>query len=249
MVLKKQFLDHGGLDYLCKAVLASDHPRLQNYAINGLTHLLKHTVIKWPSSAQSVDATLQKHGTWTQDASSYNPDVVFNLDDGTKVKGHRSTLSSRSQVFGAMLDGHYSESDQSEINIPGVDAIAFQILIGYLHGRDIRDILPESYLADDKLDILLETIVLSDSYMLPELMIWVENWIYQNFLIPQTIVKIMQVASLHGCHWLARQCVCNLALSATASHAIRQQCWTNFFQTFGQTANELLRAIIIAATS
>lgn len=84
--------------------------------------------------------------------SSYvdDNDVTFLLNDGTRVEGNREILSAASQVFAAMLQGHYAERNQSEIILNDVSSQAFQILINHLHriGRtelvSAEDVAPTS---------------------------------------------------------------------------------------------------------
>ena len=44
-------------------------------------------------------------------------DIVF-IVQGHRIYGRRTVLIKNSEIFGAMLEGHYSEAKLSEINIP-----------------------------------------------------------------------------------------------------------------------------------
>ncbi|XP_075928795.1 armadillo repeat-containing protein 5 [Petromyzon marinus] len=61
-------------------------------------------------------------------------DVKFVLDCGAKVSAQRKQLVSRSEVFGAMLQGHYSEAQQSCVAVRNASDAAFTLLMHHLHG-------------------------------------------------------------------------------------------------------------------
>ncbi|XP_078730112.1 armadillo repeat-containing protein 5 [Lampetra fluviatilis] len=61
-------------------------------------------------------------------------DVRFVLDCGAKVSAQRKQLVSRSEVFGAMLQGHYSEAQQSCVAVRNASDAAFTLLMHHLHG-------------------------------------------------------------------------------------------------------------------
>ena len=60
-------------------------------------------------------------------------DVTF-IVKGERLKGCRNTLTKSSELFAAMLEGHYSESSLSEIEISETSKFAFTYVLHYLHG-------------------------------------------------------------------------------------------------------------------
>ena len=70
-------------------------------------------------------------------------DITLVVGAGTKrLKAYSLVLKSASRVFGAMLDGRFSEGQRlddngsTEIHMPDDDAEAMEIMLNVIHGRN-----------------------------------------------------------------------------------------------------------------
>uniref|UniRef100_A0A8C4NLX4 BTB domain-containing protein n=1 Tax=Eptatretus burgeri TaxID=7764 RepID=A0A8C4NLX4_EPTBU len=71
-------------------------------------------------------------------SSAEGSDVVyFRLDSGKLVRAHRSTVAGSSEVFAAMLQGHFAEACLNEIPVCDVTDSAFLLLMHHLHGCNL----------------------------------------------------------------------------------------------------------------
>ncbi|XP_061189740.1 uncharacterized protein LOC133197639 [Saccostrea echinata] len=118
-------------------------------------------------------------------------DVSFHVQD-TILSGNRETLVKSSDLFQAMLEGHYSESREQEVVLSNTTPFAVNYILHYLHGCDLSCEILGSLTNCDKseeaLCNILDTVVLGHRYMLTELV---------NFLL---ILLEHNVSSENACH-------------------------------------------------
>ena len=203
-------IHHKGLNYLKSALYpptndadTGDDVTLQMAAVHSLLFLAEELGFHW-----SKPTVNQRGESGSSDAvlGTLDHDVTFVMDDGSHVTGSRSLLSATSTVFTAMLEGSYKESDQTEIPIKHADTKAFQLLIKHLHGCDIQIALETAHI-ENTFEVLLETLALSDRYMLESLEAEITKYICTKYMCKETLPHIFEVACIHTCNDLIRSCI------------------------------------------
>ena len=136
---------------------------------------------------------------------SVTKDVVFVLDDGIEVKSCRKILGKESDMFLAMLEGHYSEATQSRICVNGTNSDAFKAMIDFIHGKSLVETMCDHKSEQELLQLLLDVNSLSDFYMLEPLKHASSHYIVDSELLNETsVVKILSVSVAHHSDWLTR---------------------------------------------
>jgi hypothetical protein len=119
-------------------------------------------------------------------------DLTLTLDDGTTFKANRSLVTSGSGVFEAMLGGSFAESAQSTVRLPMTSLGAVTLLVHYLYGCRWCEAF-----ADVGMETLLELVLTTDKYLLPEFNSSVSQEVVQRFLRGEQVVAIYE-KSLRG---------------------------------------------------
>ncbi|XP_062589847.1 uncharacterized protein LOC134251443 [Saccostrea cucullata] len=118
-------------------------------------------------------------------------DVSFRVQSSV-LSGNREILIKSSDLFQAMLEGHYSESREQEVVLSNTTPFAVNYILHYLHGCDMSCGILGSITNCDKSDKLLcdilDTVVLGHRYMLTNLV---------NFLL---ILLEHNISSENACH-------------------------------------------------
>ncbi len=192
---------HKGFDYISQALTNAESANgLLKQAIHSLLFLAEELKLDWTGRRHTSTNKNQDNKESSNVIGEHN--VTFLLDDGSHVTGNRETMAANSTVFAAMLQGHYSESGQSEIVIHDVSTEAFQFLVSFLHGSDLSE-----NISSLEPDILLETLALSDRYMLESLENKVSKMISAKNISKETLSHVFQTACLHNCAELVKDCV------------------------------------------
>ncbi|KAL4223946.1 Armadillo repeat-containing protein 5 [Mactra antiquata] len=153
-------------------------------------------------------------------------DVVF-LVEGQTVSANRSILCAKSEIFSAMLEGHYSEASLSEVPVLECSRLAFELVIHYLHGCKTRTcsvmnnlFCTESSTASTLLciDVLNE----AHKYMLDELHNLAYSCLISKYIIPDSVYSVFKYAVLHRNEVLMKMCVsCIFYGSQSCTQAVK----------------------------
>ena len=193
---KRVLIKQGGLDLLIDCLMVE---RLRPLAVFSLHTLTTHTVVTQP--------TPHHPPTHTPTTAVMPRDITFLLDDGTKVRACRDVMIGHSTVFAAMLAGHYSESDQSEIKITNASYNAFMSLVDYMHMKKYSGSKLEGQSEARCFDVLLEISALADKYSISDLLLVVSNDILTNHLSVERVAKIFLFAIMHNNEYLYKRCL------------------------------------------
>ncbi|XP_066303931.1 armadillo repeat-containing protein 5-like [Branchiostoma lanceolatum] len=144
-------------------------------------------------------------------------DVIFRLEDKSTVSGCRRVAAEKSAVFAAMLEGHYSESAQSEVNITGVSHDAFLYLVHFIHGcrhsncAEMQMICKGGSVGTSQLEqpVELEILAVANKYLLPTLQDSMADVMLQQtlYISPGSVLKLYLYAVHHRCDRLVEHCV------------------------------------------
>lgn len=129
----KFLVDMHGIDVLTQ-LIQTPNSTLFRCAIMALSHqarCLQLTPSDWEDSVDGgLSASHRLH-------DSDDGDVVFILDDGSRVDASRQIVSHSSDVFAAMFGGGFRESTEHEVRIPAAESGAFQTMVAWLYGRTV----------------------------------------------------------------------------------------------------------------
>ncbi|XP_023930081.1 armadillo repeat-containing protein 5 [Lingula anatina] len=207
----KFMLDYRGLSYLLDAIQAhcDDHSQYP-MAVESLCVLARQLIMDCPrfSSNSELDVIQSPECIYSSTLNQHNMRFMMTADQ-TVISAERSKVSGASETFTAMLEGHYSESGQDEIYISEASGSAFCYLLHFLHGcRSGCDVIAGNGAAGDtSVDVDLETLSLSDRYILPALQRHISTVIAQKHWNASHIVHIYRYASMHNCENLSRDCL------------------------------------------
>ncbi|KAM4698599.1 armadillo repeat-containing protein 5 [Rhinophrynus dorsalis] len=140
-------------------------------------------------------------------------DVVFVLDDGERVGGSRMVLSAGCDVFKTMLGGAYAESNQKEVRVREVPALAFIPVLHYLHGcaegslcptlKQVPLPEPDQELAQSPLGSALAA---AGRFLLPGLQKLLESIVRDSLLSLDTLPSVYNFAEIHESRSLRKDC-------------------------------------------
>ena len=130
-----------------------------------------------------------------------NKDVTFVIK-GEKFAANRSKLSKSSEMFEAMLQGHYTESCQSEIKLPHTSKFAFKYILHYLHGCKAEGCNVVEFFSNCEVLVkssrrLLKVLREADKYLLHELKSNLASLLYEKYIVPSTAFDIFEYAVMY----------------------------------------------------
>lgn len=127
-------------------------------------------------------------------------DVTF-IVKGKRVNGSRNTLTKSSEIFAAMLEGHYSESALSEIELSETSKFAFMYVMHYLHGCKLRECEVRDHFSGEisikSSKRLLKVLKEVDKYLLYDLKFELQDLLYNRYIIPGTALDIFEYAVMY----------------------------------------------------
>ncbi|XP_050410234.2 uncharacterized protein LOC126824872 [Patella vulgata] len=136
-----------------------------------------------------------------------NHDVFFMVGN-EQFGGNREILVKQSPVFAAMLEGHYCESNQSEISMQDTSQDAFLFILHYFHGCGLCcPILAAPHKETKNLEFWENVLTLADRYLcqlLSEYLIWLIASTYLTFDI---YFHIFMYSIFHNFTSLTNECV------------------------------------------
>ncbi|XP_073488868.1 uncharacterized protein [Aquarana catesbeiana] len=140
-------------------------------------------------------------------------DIVFVLDGGERLEGSRELICKSSDVFHAMLQGGYAESQQCEVRVREIPVSAFLPLLHYLHGcsqdslcptlKSLQQLEPEQELVQSPLS---STLAAAGQFLLPGLQYVLENLVRDSLLTLDRLPSVYNFAEMHECAQLRRDC-------------------------------------------
>ena len=128
-------------------------------------------------------------------------DQIMFVVNGEKISASKSTLVSVSDIFGAMLEGNYSEASLSEITIKGSSSFAFRYLIHSLHGcvTDRCKTLKELYTmpaTDDSARKVISLFKEADKYLIDPLKCVTCKCLRDFYTVPKSAASVFRFAVL-----------------------------------------------------
>ena len=144
-------------------------------------------------------------------------DLVFIMDDGNTVEAVRSLLKRNSEVFEAMLDGHYTEANSSRINISDTNSKAFSVLVRCLHGEPIKTCISTAVVdGSSSFELLLDILQLAHRYMTTNVYQNALTLIYEALPKEGNLEKIIHSSSFRCSSLLTCVCLVHLFASRTS---------------------------------
>ncbi|CAH1801503.1 unnamed protein product [Owenia fusiformis] len=159
-------------------------------------------------------------------------DLKFSLDGGI-VTAQRANMVDQSDVFTAMLSGHYAESSQTEIDLPKVGMDAFRVLVHAIHGCSMQCHI-KNIPTEVKLRCLLEAFRLADQYNIPIMHLELADVIFKGHINVSNTDLLYQTAKLHHCEQLAHN-VLSYALLADVSPQERTSLMASLYDNSDNT--------------
>lgn len=129
-------------------------------------------------------------------------DAITFIVEGQKITASKSMLISKSEIFAAMLEGHYSEANLSEIPIPETSFFAFRFLVHFLHGCQLRtcavlrDLLSLEKTAENAV-VLISLANEAEKYMIHSLKDLACRILHERFIVADSARAVFKFAVLH----------------------------------------------------
>ena len=138
-------------------------------------------------------------------------DVTF-IVKGERLIGNRNTLATSSELFAAMLEGHYSESSLSEIELSESSKFAFTYILHYLHGCRQKLCSIGNYFSSCEVSAkltkrLIKVLKEADKYLLYDLKFELQDLLFDRYIIPEMVLNIFEYAVMYDCLKIQRVAV------------------------------------------
>lgn len=156
-----------------------------------------------------VESSAMSPGSVCKYESIQCKDISFSVQN-TILPGKKEVLTQSSDLFQAMLEGHYSEAKEEEIILPNTTPFAMRYVLHYLHGCDLSCGLLGSVTtcdrADDTLCNILDTVVLGHQYMLNDLVDFLVKLLH-SIVTPETACHVFHFALTYDFPKLVTDCI------------------------------------------
>lgn len=175
-------------------------------------------------------------------------DTVFIVKDA-RISANRAILVQRSEIFAAMLEGHYSEAKMSEIAITESSEFAFKFLIHYLHGCKLTGCAFIDQLCNQTVDKhtaeqCIELLVESNKYMVTYLHDLAIECLFSRYIILDSAFTVLKHAALHRNDRLLKAAVscvfCDSKSTKEAIEHLSEILSSNYAEIFLSTLREIL---------
>ncbi|ESO97893.1 hypothetical protein LOTGIDRAFT_228420 [Lottia gigantea] len=242
------------LQFLCWSSSMQDHFLVKHFTLSSLLEVIKekhnHTMLPYIVSGLNFLARISnmkrkltkespvkfpKLVTDGEEKCWYwncNHDVFFQVCD-VQLGGNREILVKQSPVFAAMLEGHYCESNQSEISIQDTSHDAFLFILHYLHGCGLDcPMLMKYYNDSPDVEFWENALSLCDRYLcqsLTNFLIWV---LASRYLTFDLFFHVFMYSAFHGFHPLTNECV-RMLFSAEKPVILKVGIFKNIVQNKG----------------
>ncbi|XP_046366366.2 uncharacterized protein LOC124142127 [Haliotis rufescens] len=183
--------------------------------VAGLTFICKLNSIPLKLKQERSD-TVFKPATQSEISNSdqciyegLDVDLVFKVDS-KQIHANREKLVQSSAMFLAMLEGHYSESSQSEIAIQDTSPEALEYVLHYLQGCSLGCSVMKKVNSDTDdvtVEFLLDALALADRFLLSDLVQYLKVSISSHHLDSESCATVFGFASFHEFSDLASDCV------------------------------------------
>lgn len=155
-------------------------------------------------------------------------DTIF-LVEGENVFANRSTLCLKSEIFAAMLEGHYSEASLSKIPVLECSKLAFEIVVHHLHGCIPRSckIMDHLYTTDvnkDSADLCIAVLNEANKYMIVDLYSLAYQCLFSRYICPETTFSVFKYAVLHRNDKLMKASVSSLFYGGKSCSEVIKTC-------------------------
>lgn len=198
------------------------------YATQSLTWLTPAPVITKSMNTNSADKS----------EDSLVLDLTFTVK-GKEIRANRAKTASSSEVFAAMLEGHYSESKSCNIHISDASFHSFNLIVQCIHNSsnlaDSVEEIQNKHDKEDTLDILLEALSLCDRYNLDELQYAICDLVSNQCVEPSSVDYILDFSVMHNCEILAVECM-HYILSESMDAKQRLLCFDILAHGYASTA-------------
>ncbi|XP_073505172.1 armadillo repeat-containing protein 5 [Phyllobates terribilis] len=226
----RQPLVSGALQLVLETLMTSVDPAYFFHASECLSALLNPEDYLVPCKSPPL---ISPRCCYLELLSQGQGNVVFVLDGGDRLAGNRETVCRESDVFRAMLQGGYAESQQHEVRVCQVPACAFLPLLHYLHGCSPHSLCPTLQgLAPGSGEELLHsplvsTLAAAGRFLLPGLQSVLENAVRDSLSL-ESLPYVYSVAETYESARLRRDC-CSYLLRGPhsppeKSHVLLQLC-------------------------
>ncbi|XP_075117749.1 armadillo repeat-containing protein 5 [Leptodactylus fuscus] len=195
LVLEKLMLSTDPDDFFHTSECLSSLLTLEDYSVPG--------ILPYSASPKCIYLELMSQG---------QGDLVFVLDGGDRVMGNRELVSRKCDVFRAMLQGSYAESQQHEVHVREVPSCAFLPLLHYLHGCSHESLCPTLQglrtVSGEELahSPLAYTLAAAGRFLLPELQNVLETSVRDLLLSLESLPFVYSFAELYESSQLRRDC-------------------------------------------
>ncbi|XP_040297813.1 armadillo repeat-containing protein 5 isoform X1 [Bufo bufo] len=227
----RQKLFGGALQLVLETLMCSVDPAYVFHASECLSSLST----PWDYSVPGTSPSLTSPKCYYLELLSRGQgDLVFVLDGGHRVEGNREVVSSKCDVFRAMLQGGYAESQQQEVHVREVPSCAFLPLLHYLHGCSQESLCPVLQglrtVSGDELvqSPVAYTLAAAGRFLLPGLQSLLENSVRDCMLSLESLPFVYNFAETYESTQLRRDC-CSYLLRRPhppqkRAHALHQLC-------------------------
>ena len=152
----KFLVDMHGVDVLMQLIRTPSSPLFRS-AVLALSHQARRLQLTLSVCRDPAADGLTAGRSQAAEAD----DLVFVLDDGSRVDASRRVMSHSSDVFAAMLAGRFRESTEREVRIQAASTGAFRTMVAWLHD-------PGSARRSPGLDVLCELLPLFHRFQIPD---------------------------------------------------------------------------------
>ncbi|XP_052245380.1 uncharacterized protein LOC127854293 isoform X3 [Dreissena polymorpha] len=140
-----------------------------------------------------------------RDISVTDDDCVTFVVNGCDIHASRKTLVSKSEIFVAMLEGHYSEALVSNIPLAETSSYAFSCVLCYLHDCDFNKCptlckMKTKTVTKASAEEIIEVYNEAEKYMLPELKAQSYSLLAQRYVVPEAAMALLEFGVLHQKH-------------------------------------------------
>ncbi|XP_006000911.1 armadillo repeat-containing protein 5 [Latimeria chalumnae] len=234
---RKLLFDQGGLRLILEALATSADLLFVFCATDSIltllgplqdsaeTHAMPEIPVTAPDTSPNLSQPVKQARTDTaavgsgagcpyeQAAEAGRMDVRFELDGGDTVAAHRAQLSASSDVFCAMLEGDYLESQQTVVPIRDVPSRVFTTIIHFLHGcrRSCCPTLGNLELVSPEEDLergyLGQTLSVASRFLLSDMQHFLQDLVFQHYLGVENLAEVYLFSERHHQVRLKRLCL------------------------------------------
>ncbi|KAG9464490.1 hypothetical protein GDO78_019861 [Eleutherodactylus coqui] len=205
----QQPLLSGALQLVLETLMVSLDPVFFFHASECLSSLLTPKDYSVPDTSPSLSSP---KCSYLELLSQGQGDMVFVLDGGDRVAGSREAVSKKCDVFRAMLQGGYLESQQYEVCVREVPSCAFLPLLHYLHGCSQESLCPTLQglrsVSGEELSQspLGYTMAAAGRFLLPDLQSLLENAVRDCLLSLESLPSVYSFAEIYESAPLRKDC-------------------------------------------